>query len=188
MKKLAFAIAAMSVGGGLFAQDSGFSAGLDLVMPMGDMGDAYSFGVGPAVSYEKEAGSSGLAGIGVAYTILFPKSDFIQSGTAIPIQAQYKYFFDDVREGAYIGAMFGYAIQTVKTKDITILGVTTEGTSTANNGLGLAPVVGYVLNERLDLGLRYQIMMTSENNDGSVSSSENTSSSAYLGLRAAYNF
>lgn len=181
-------MAALALAGGLMAQDSGFSAGLDLAMPMGNLGDAYSFGVGPMVSYEREAGSSGLAGLSVAYTIMFPKEDFVKSGAVIPLQAHYKYFFDDIREGLYIGAMFGYAIQTMKTEDITIMGVTVEGQSASNNGLGLAPVVGFVLNERLDLGLRYQIMMTSESNDGTISSSSSTTSSAYIGLRVAYNF
>lgn len=170
------------------AQDSGFSAGLDLAMPMGDMGDAYSFGVGPVLSYEKEAGSSGLAGISLAYTILFPKDDFIKSGAAIPIQAHYKFFFDDVREGMYIGAMFGYAIQTIKTEEITVGNVTVGGVSDSQSGIGLAPVVGYVLNERLDLGLRYQIMLTSNSDDGSINSNSTTSSSSYIGLRVAYNF
>ncbi len=171
------------------AQDSGFSAGLDLAVPMGDMGKAYSFGIGPVVSYEREAGSSGLAGVSVSYTLLFPKeSDFIKSAAAIPLQAHYKYFFDDVREGAYIGAMFGYAIQTVKTKDITVAGITVEGESASNTGLGLAPVVGYVFNERLDVGLRYQIMMSSSSDDGTINSRSKTTSSSYLGIRAAYNF
>ena len=192
MKRITLGLAAFAIAGGLMAQDSGFSAGLDIALPMGDLGKVYSFGLGPALTYEREAGSSGLAGISVAYTIMFPKEDIVKSGAVIPIQGQYKYFFDDVREGVYVGAMFGYAIQTMKFKEetVTVGGVTTTtgGGSVSNNGLGLAPVVGYVVNERLDLGLRYQIMMTSESNDGTISSGSSTSSSAYLGIRAAYNF
>ena len=168
----------------MMAQDSGFSAGLDLAMPMGNTADVFSFGVGPMVSYEREAGGSGLAGVSVAYTIMFPKEDFIKSGAIIPLQAHYKYFFDDIREGAYIGVMFGYGISTFKTEDIAGM----DGESTSNAGLGLAPVVGYVLNERIDLGLRYQIILTSDSNDGTVSSGGSSTSLPYIGLRAAYNF
>lgn len=188
MKKITLGLAAFAIAGGLMAQDSGFSAGLDLAMPMGDMGDSYSFGVGPVLTYEREAGSSGLMGLSAAYTIMFPKSDFIKSGAVIPIQLHYKYFFDDVREGMYIGAMFGYAIQTMKTKDINVGGITVEGVSDSNAGLGLAPVVGYVLNERLDLGLRYQIAIASASNDGTVTAGDGSKASAYLALRVAYNF
>ncbi|MBS1936757.1 MAG: outer membrane beta-barrel protein [Bacteroidetes bacterium] len=188
MKKITLTMAALAIAGSMMAQDSGFSAGLDLAMPMGDMGDSYSFGVGPVLSYEREAGSSGLGGFSLAYTIMFPKSDLIQSGTVIPIQAHYKYFFDDVREGIYIGAMFGLGIQMMKTKEVTVGGITVGGESDSNVGLGLAPVVGYVLNERLDLGLRYQILMTSKSNDGTVTAGSGSKASAYLGVRAAYNF
>lgn len=192
MKKITLGLAACVIAGSMMAQDSGFSAGLDFAIPIGDMGDFYSFGLGPVVSYEKESGSNGLAGLSLSYTIMFPKSDFIKSGSVIPLQAHYKYFFEDIREGVYIGAMFGYGIQTMKTEDqtYTVAGVTTTiaGESVSNNGLGLAPMVGYVLNEQLDLGLRYQIILSSDSNDGTVSSGGSTSSSSYLGLRVAYNF
>ena len=182
-------MATIAMAGSMMAQDSGFSAGLDLAMPMGNTADLYSFGVGPVVAYETEAGSSGLAGISVAYTIMFPKEDFVKSGAIIPLQGQYRYFFSgDVREGFYAGAMFGYGIQTVKTKDITVLGVTVEGTSDSNAGLALAPVVGYAVNERLDLGLRYQLIATSESNDGTVSSGGSSKAFPYIGLRGMFYF
>jgi hypothetical protein len=113
---------------------------------------------------------------------------FIAGGTVIPIQAHYKYFFEDIREGMYIGAMFGLGIQTMKTEDITVAGITVDGASDSNMGIGLAPVVGYVVNEQLDLGLRYQILMTSESNDGTVTAGTGSKASAYIGLRAAWNF
>ena len=188
MKKLTLALAAVAVAGSLMAQDSGFSAGLDFALPMGNTADLYSFGLGPVLSYEKEAGGQGLLGLSAAYTVMFPKGDFVKSGAIIPLQASYKYFFDDIREGLYIGAMFGYGIQTVKTKDITIMGITVDGVSDSNAGLALAPVVGYVLNERLDLGFRYQLILTSDSNDGSVNSNSSSTAFPYIGLRAAYNF
>lgn len=188
MRKITLALATVAVAGSLMAQDSGFSVGLDFAIPMGNTADLYSFGLGPVVSYEKEAGSQGLLGLSVAYTIMFPKEDFVKSGAIIPIQAGYKYFFDDIREGIYIGAMVGYGIQTVKTKDMNFGPITVEGESSSNAGFALAPVVGYVVNERLDLGLRYQLIMTSDSNDGSINSNSSSTSFPYIGLRAAYNF
>lgn len=171
------------------AQDSGFSAGLDLALPMGNTADLYSFGVGPVVQYEQEAGSSGLLGGSVAYTIMFPKEDFVKSGAIIPLQAHYKYFFGgDVREGLYGGVMFGYGIQTVKTDDITVGPVTVAGKTESNTGFALAPVVGYWVNERLDLGLRYQLIATSSSNDGTVSSGGSSKAFPYIGLRATFAF
>lgn len=189
MNKLTLTAAAFALAGSMMAQDSGFSAGLDLAMPMGDMGDVFSFGVGPMVSYEKEAGDMGLLGLSASYTILFPKEDFISGGSVIPLQASYKHFFSDVREGFYAGAMFGYGILTVKTEDIDLgpLG-TIEGSSASNSGLALAPLVGYFLNERLDVGLRYQLVMISADGDATVESGEETSTNSYLGIRAGYNF
>lgn len=188
MKKLTLGLAAITLAGGLFAQDSGFSAGLDLAVPMGNTGDLYSFGLGPVVSYEREAGDQGLIGLSVAYTIMFPKEDFVKSGAIIPIQASYKYFFDDIREGVYVGGMFGYGIHAVTFEDITVGGVTIGGGSSSNTGLALAPMVGYVVNERLDLGLRYQIIISSESDDGSISSESTSTSFPYVALRAAFNF
>lgn len=174
--------------GTMLAQDSGFSLGVDLAVPMGDAGKVYSFGIGPMASFERGFGDSGLGGFSLAYTIMSPKDEFIKSAAIIPIQAHFKYFFDDVREGAYIGAMVGMAVQTIKTKDISGGGITVVGESSAKTGLSLAPMVGYVLNERLDLGLRYQLIFTSNSNDGSINSQSETKSTSYIALRAAYNF
>ncbi len=188
MKKLSLGIA-LVISGAVTAQDSGFSAGLDLAMPMGNTADLYSFGVGPVVQYEREAGSSGLIGASVAYTIMFPKEDFVKGGAIIPLQAHYKYFFSgDVREGFYAGVMFGFGIQTVSTEDITVGPITVEGTTESNTGFAIAPIVGFWLNERLDLGFRYQLIATSESNDGTVSSGGSSTAFPYLGLRATYAF
>jgi hypothetical protein len=189
MKRIAVCVAAVVMVGGAMAQDSGFSVGLDLAMPLGNTADLYSFGVGPVVQYEREAGSSGLLGASVAYTIMFPKDDLVKSGAIIPLQVQYKYFFGgDVREGLYVGFMFGYGIQTVTTEDITAGPVTVEGGTESNAGLALAPVIGYWLNERIDLGLRYQLIATSDSNDGTVSSSGSSQAFPYIGFRATYAF
>ena len=187
--KLLFLGAALAGSTALLAQDSGFSAGLDLAMPLGNTSDLYSFGVGPVVQYEREAGESGLFGLSVAYTIMFPKEDFISSGAIIPLQAHYKYFFGgDVREGLYGGAMFGYGFQTVTTKDITIGPLTVSGATESNAGFAIAPVLGYWVTERIDLGLRYQIILTSSSNDGSIDSQSTSTAFPYVALRGTFAF
>lgn len=188
MKRIALSVAAVALAGGMMAQDSGISAGLDLAIPMGNTGDLFSFGVGPVVQYEREAGESGLLGFSAAYTIMFPKEEFVKSGAIIPLQASYKYFFDDIREGVYAGVMFGYGIISVSTEDITVGGITQSGDTESNTGFGIAPVVGYWVNERIDVGLRYQLIATSDSNDGSVSSQGTSTAFPYIGLRATYAF
>src|SRR5690606_20975946 len=85
-------------------------AGLDLQLPLGDLGEMFSLGIGPAVAYDSQAGNQGLLGITAGFSILSSKEDYITGGKEIHITGHYKYFFDDVREGVYVAPMLGWAL------------------------------------------------------------------------------
>lgn len=187
MKKVVLSIAALALAGTMMAQDSGFNAGLDVVMPMGDLGDLFSVGFGPTVGYDKEAGDQGLLGVSLTYSIMSAKDDAVSKGNMLGIVGHYKYFFDDVREGAYIGALLGWN-RVGYHYEYSVPGVIDYSGDESAGGLSFGATVGYVLNERIDLGLRYHIIRATEDGDATASSGEAATSLGMIGLRATYNF
>ena len=183
MKKLILSGVALVMASGMMAQSNQLSFGLDLALPLGDFGDAYSLGIGPAVGFELPIGDNLGITAQLSYQILMVDSDisdFIKSASMMPIQAGVKYYFTDQQEGMYGHAQVGVHSQTVKTEDIDLgpFG-TIEGTSNSSTNLSWAIGAGYQL-EKLDIGLRYNsIMPDSDAPDGA-------SSSSYIGLRIAY--
>ena len=84
MKKFLLTAAVAILSGGLMAQDNQLSFGVDLALPMGDFGDAYSLGVGPTVGFELPVGDALGVTVQVGYDILMVKSDvsdFIKSAS-----------------------------------------------------------------------------------------------------------
>lgn len=165
------------------AQSNQISLGLDLALPLGDFGDAYSLGIGPAVGFELPVGDNLGVTAQVSYQILMVDSelsDFIKSASMIPIQAGLKYYFMEQQEGFYGHGMLGVHMQSVTTEDIDLgpFG-TIEGTSDSNTNLSWGIGAGYQL-EKLDIGVRFNSIMP----DGDAP--DGASSSSYIGLRVGY--
>ncbi|MDX9750548.1 MAG: outer membrane beta-barrel protein [Flavobacteriales bacterium] len=167
----------------VMAQESRFSAGLELAMPMGDWADFTGFGFGVSLGYEIPVGDN-LGVLAQAGYINFSGKDFeIDMGPlgtttiegaslgAIPIQVGAKYYFSDNQEGAYLGVLTG----------LHIMSSSAEGAE-SNTNFGVAPMFGFFVTENIDLALRYQMLF-----DKNEVTDESTTSS-YLGLRAAYMF
>jgi hypothetical protein len=191
MKKITLAIAACIISGGLFAQESRFSAGLELAMPMGDWSDFVGFGFGATLGYEMPVGDN-LGIMAQAGYISFSAKDIEvdlgplgtatvegKSMGAIPIQVGAKYYFSDNQEGAYLGLLAGFHM------------LSSEGSDGESN-IGVAPLIGFMVGEHIDIGLRYQMLFDKQEtvavSGTSVSTTEETVTNSYLGVRAAYMF
>ncbi|MCO6498933.1 MAG: porin family protein [Vicingus serpentipes] len=160
---------------GVFTQNSSaqfkFSAGLDLGFVLEDgMGLAPGISLGGELPIGDNMGVSFQAGY--LYTLLDEaKFGTGASGSLMPYQAGFKYYFSDNESGAYAHAQLGL---TTWRQTIDLGGFGTISASTTN--LSYAAGVGYLINEHLDLGFRYNIISAS---GGSLN---------YIALRAAYNF
>lgn len=150
MKKIVLSFAAMALAGGMMAQENRFSGNLELGLPMGDFGDASGIGFGVTLGYELPVGDN-LGIIAQAGWMTFAAKDItVDLGafgsttvegvalTAIPIQVGAKYYFTDNQEGFYAGALTGIHLFSAKGSD---------GTT----DFGVAPLVGYVVGENIDI-------------------------------------
>lgn len=173
------------------AQTNRFSAGLELAMPMGDFGDVQGMGFGVSLGYEIPVGDH-LGVLAQAGFISFSAKDFeIDLGpfgtttiegmtmSAIPIQVGAKYYFMDNQDGFYLGVLTGIHLLTPE-----------EGDGRTN--FGIAPMLGIVIAENIDIALRYQLLFDSYDETtvvGTTVTTETvTTTNSYLGLRAAYMF
>lgn len=181
MKKLTLSFAALAIAGSMSAQSNQLSFAADLGLPIGDFGDFASLIIGPSVGFELPVGDNLGITAQLGYQIVTLKDDnpFIKSYSMIPIQAGLKYYFMDQQEGFYGHGQVGVHSTTVRTEDITILGVTVPGTSDSSTNLSWAIGAGYQL-EKLDIGIRYNSIMP----DGDAP--DGASSSSYIGLRIGY--
>lgn len=173
------------------AQENRFSAGLELGLPMGDFGDVQGIGFGVSLAYELPVGDNLGVLAQVGYLSFSAKDIEIDLGpfgsmtvegmtmAAIPIQVGAKYYFTENQAGFYAGALVGLHLLTPE-----------EGDGRSN--LSLAPMIGYVIGENIDLQLRYQLMFDSYEETtivGTTVTTEDVSvTNSYLGLRAAYMF
>lgn len=163
------------------AQENFGSAGLEIAIPLGDFGDVANFGIGGSGTYE--IGISDKLSLLAHAGVIFYAADDIEVPVLrpdltldtetlpvnvyqIPLQVGGRFYLDEQKSGLYFGALLGV--------HITGISVDSEGDSDTN--FGIAPEVGYFLNEAISLGLRYQIVT----GDGA--------NADYLGLRVAYNF
>ncbi len=186
MKKIVLSLAAVAFTLGAMAQSNQLSLGVDLALPMGDFGDAYSLGVGPAVGFEVPVGDNLGVTVQVAYDILMVKSDlsdFIKSASMIPAQVGLKYYFMDQQEGFYGHGQLGIHASSVKSEEITIsipglATITTPSETTSSTNFSWAIGAGYQM-EKLDIGIRYNSISPDSDIDGAKASS-------YIGLRVAY--
>lgn len=175
------------------AQESRFSANAELGLPMGDFGDAVGVGFGVTLGYEIPVGDN-LGVFAQAGWMTFSAKDItIDLGpfgsttvegvslTAIPIQVGAKYYFTENQEGFYAGALTGVHL------------FSSEG-SDGTTDFGVAPLVGYMVGENIDISVRYQLLFHSEDvttvnpvTFTTTTTSESTTNS-YLGLRIGYMF
>lgn len=197
MKKITLALAAFALAGSLAAQENRFSLGVELAVPVGDLGKGYSFGIGGTAGLELPFGDH----IGVlvqAGYISFIGKDITAFGVTvkndaqgmIPIQAGLKYYFTDNQEGFYAGVLTGVHMTTMKVTDYDAFG-TPSGTKTkTNTNFSLAPLVGFMIGENIDIALRYQMVFYkgSEYDPSTMTLKDKTVNNSYLGLRFAYMF
>ncbi len=146
------------------------------------------FGVGFGVTGGIESLMGDNAGITgrLGYIILTMDNSLGDNGSAsmIPIQAGYKYYFDSNEGGVYLHGQLGFTMfkysfdfETIDFDPVTFQTTTrTETFDYSKTGLSYAVGAGFLVNENIDLGLRYNIVTL---NGGNLD---------YLGLRAAYNF
>ena len=167
------------------AQSPQVSLGVDLALPLGDFGEAYSLGVGPAAGFEFPVGDNIGLTAQLSYQFLTVDSelkDLVKSSSMLPAQVGVKYYFMDQQEGFYGHAQLGIHSNSVTTEDqeFTFLGQTTtiEGETTSSTNFSWAIGAGYQL-EKLDIGLRY-------NSISPDSDIEGASANSYIGLRVAY--
>lgn len=150
-----------------------FSGGVELAMPMGDFANTAKLGYGVSFGAEKPVGDNmGITGT-LGYIIMpfnKDKSGIEGNFALMPIQAGFKYYFTDNTAGAYAKADLGFHRTTMK------IDYGFGEVDASSTDLSYAVGAGYLVNEHIDLGLRYQMIA----GDGS--------SSAYLGIRAAYVF
>jgi Outer membrane protein beta-barrel domain len=187
MKKVLLSLAAVAVAGGLMAQENRASLGLEVALPMGTFGTGSGIGFGGSAGYEIPVGDNLGALAQVGFLSFSGKDQSVlgvtvkgASTTMIPIQIGGKYYLTDNQEGFYLGALLGVHMvsSTIPATSTTYFGVTvtTPEVKANSTGFSFAPMVGYMVSENIDLGVRYQIVSASGG------------SSSYLGLRAAYMF
>jgi hypothetical protein len=179
MKKLILSAVALVMAGSMMAQSNQLSFGLDLALPLGDFGDAYSLGIGPAVGFELPVGDNLGITAQVSYQILMVDNDFIKSASMVPIQAGLKYYLMDQQEGFYGHGMVGVHMQSVTTEDFSFFGLTVPGETTSNTNLSWGIGVGYQL-EKLDIGLRFNSILPDSDAPSGVDPNN------YIGLRLGY--
>ncbi|MEZ4807500.1 MAG: outer membrane beta-barrel protein [Flavobacteriales bacterium] len=203
--RMILAVAAFAGCGMAMAQESRFSAGLELGMPMGDFGDAYGIGFGATLGYEIPVGDN-LGFMAQAGYITFSGKDLETSVTVggttvtssvkvdnagmIPVQVGLKYYFSDNQEGLYAGLLTGLHMQSVKEVEVTTSGIDEKNTLKSN--FGVAPLIGFMVTENIDLALRYQMIFSKQETavvtGTTVTTEEETVTNSYIGLRAAYMF
>ena len=170
------------------AQENQISLGLDLALPMGDFGDVFSLGVGPAAGFELPVGDNLGITAQLAYQILMVKSDFsdfVDKASMIPIQLGVKYYFQDQQEGFYGQAQLGVHMMSSTSPERTDPGFppfipasTIPSETNSSTNFSWAIGAGYQL-EKLDFSLRY-------NSISPDSDVEGASASSYLGVRVGY--
>lgn len=183
----------MALAGGLMAQDSRISAGLELALPMGDFGDAYGIGFGVTLGFEAPVGDN-LGFIAQAGYMSFSGKDLsvgpitvkVDAAGMIPVQVGLKYYFTDNQEGFYAGLLTGVHMQSVK--EVELVGTTLEEKNSLKTNFGIAPLVGYIVGENIDIALRYQMIFAEGAEVTATGVEEKTVTNSYLGVRVAYMF
>lgn len=170
-----------------FAQKSNaqfkVSAGLELGFALEDgYGLMYGLSVGGEYGLQDNMGIT--AQVGYIMNTLDLGGFKDASSSFIPMQLGYKYYFDSNESGAYVHGQIGvhmyslsYEYETFDFDPVTFqLIPKTEKVSNSDTYLSYAVGGGYLINEHIDLGARFNIISAT---GGSFN---------YIALRAAYNF
>ncbi len=168
MKKVLLIAALTAVSFAGFAQDDkaaaskkfGFSVGVEAALPIGDMADAWSFGVGGSVQGAYNVASKTDITLNAGYISYSGKSGVPTLGV-IPVMAGLKYGFSEKFYGHAQAGMSFWKLSGVDGN---------ESDFTWNIG------VGYKITEQIDAALKFNSIGT----EGSASNA--------VGLRVAYNF
>ncbi len=163
MKKLLLTIAVIAFGLTATAQKGQFNAGGYIGLPIGDAGDAYSFSygaevnylfelsdkfqVGPSFSYQQYLGSDSIDVLGISIPQDVPNVAFLPIAAAARYSISEKFSVgadlgfaigvDAGNDGGfYYRPMVGYQVFDKVTLQLTYSGISVEGGSVANIGLG----------------------------------------------------
>jgi hypothetical protein len=168
MKKLFFVSAILLSSVLVNAQDGNdksisLSGGADLSMPVGDMGEIYSFGIGASLQADFKIAEKASLNLNLGYNSFLYAGGEGGSTAIIPILGGARYWLSDK---FYASAQGGIGIAS------------SEGES--ETGVMFAPGLGYRLSN-IDLNLKYNTI--------SFSAGEGESFNlGFLNLRASYNF
>ena len=148
MKKVLLIAALAVFGFGISnAQEAGFRAGISAGLPMGDLGDAASFGIGLDAAYLWEVGDGFLAGAATGYHHFMEKDDFPFQWSYLPIAGAARYSFSDeffggvdlglaLAMGDYEGSGFYYRPKVGYNLEAIAITASYAGVSVSNPGGG----------------------------------------------------
>lgn len=183
-RKLITMLAAFGMSVAAVAQIGPVSLGAEIAIPTGDFGDSYPLGYGASLGYEQPIGEKLGLTLQAGYIMLGiddAAATIIEKSSMMPIQVGAKYYLSERGSGIYAHVQGGVHNLSVTTKDIDLgLFGTFPGTTSSESYLSGALGVGYELNNKIDVGLRYNIIAPDSDVEGA-------SASNYLGLRVAYN-
>jgi len=155
------------------------SLGLETAIPIGDISDIASFGLGASVGAEYTLSDETSLDLQAGFISFFTSADN-SSYNMFPVQAGFRYYLNDFAEGIYLKAGLGFHTQSVKNTipAVEVLGVVVspeQEIKFSTTDFSVAPTAGYKIGH-WDLSLRYTTILS----DGD--------SAAYIGFRGAYLF
>ena len=157
MKKFIFAISMAFAGLTASAQDGSLNVGVNGLLPLGDAGDAYSFALSAEANYLFEVSDKVALGPSVSFINYFGKDlggISIKDAQFLPVAGAARYgLTDEFSLGADVGyavgiskgndggfyyrPMIGYAVSDKVTVQASYTGISTDGDTTSNVGLGV---------------------------------------------------
>ena len=143
-----------------------FSVGVEAGLPLGDLKEGSSFGIGGSAMGEYSAAESLGLTLSAGYLTFSGKTVESVKGPSlnlIPVLVGAKYHFN---EKIYGHAQLGMTFASVKF----------EGVSASTSAFTYAPTIGFTPSENIDIALKYQAY------------TKNSTSTSFLGLRVAYVF
>jgi Outer membrane protein beta-barrel domain len=139
-----------------------YQGGLEIGMPMGDLGEATSFGIGASGKVNFPMGDKSAITGSVGYMTFLGKTVLgysVPSFNVIPVKVGFKYMLSDA---FYAEPQIGYSF--------------TSSAGESTGALTYAGNLGYIIGENLDISARYEAM------------SKNSTSLSFIGLRVGYSF
>lgn len=144
-----------------------YGLGVDAALPIGDLTNVSSFGIGITAKGLWAIGNGGsMIGVNLGIMNFIPKSEYISSVNMIPLYVDFRQYFGDF----FVEPMLGISITPYKKGPF-------DDESDAKHlvGIGWSVGAGYTLNEKFDFSLRFE-------------ASHNQIMRAFLALRVGYNF